>query len=61
MADEQPSAPARSRRGARLRRWGAVVIAALVLLALSQALWLWQSWPVRQLLLMSPSATGESR
>lgn len=50
MADEQPPAAAPGRRGSRLRRWVPVLLAALALLALSQALWLWQSWPVRQLL-----------
>jgi hypothetical protein len=33
-----------------LRRWGGVWLAALALLGLSQALWWWESWPVRQLL-----------
>jgi polyferredoxin len=44
--------PARARRGWRrhLRRWGPYWILALALLAASQMLWLWQSWPVRELL-----------
>lgn len=32
------------------RRWLEVAVAAAVLLALSETLWLWQTWPVRELL-----------
>lgn len=32
------------------RQWLLFVAAALVLLAVSEALWLWQTWPVRELL-----------
>ena len=49
----QPPAPP-ARPAGRLRRfvarWIGVVIAALALLGLSQALWWWETWPVRQLL-----------
>lgn len=38
-----------SRRPA-LGPWLLVGAGALALLALSQALWLWQTWPVRELL-----------
>lgn len=38
-------------------RWAGVVIAAGVLLGLSQALWWWETWPVRQLL-DKPATTG---
>jgi len=50
---------ARARSGWRrhLRRWGPMVIVALALLTASQMLWLWQSWPVRDLL----SAMGAGR
>lgn len=62
MADEQPPRAAQARRGfPRLRKWIPVAAAALALLALSQALWLWQSWPVRQLLQAAPAATGAPR
>jgi hypothetical protein len=37
-------------RPSALGPWLRVAAAALVLLALSQALWLWQTWPVRELL-----------
>ena len=40
-----------------LRRWGPMWIIGLALLAASQMLWLWQSWPVRDLL----SAMGAGR
>ena len=37
------------------RGWLRLAAAALVLLLLSEALWLWQTWPVRELLLpMAP-------
>ena len=32
------------------REWLRLAVAALLLLALSEALWLWQTWPVRELL-----------
>jgi hypothetical protein len=32
------------------RDWLRVAAAALALLTLSEALWLWQTWPVRELL-----------
>jgi hypothetical protein len=41
---------------ARLRTWSRVLGAALVLLLASEALWLWQTWPVRELL--QPAAAG---
>jgi hypothetical protein len=40
-------------------RWAGVVLAALVLLGLSQALWWWETWPVRQLL-DQPASRGGS-
>ena len=61
MADEQPSRPVRERGWQRVRKWVPVAIAALALLALSQALWVWQSWPVRQLLQSGAAAPGASR
>ncbi len=32
------------------RRWGPFAIIALALVAASQMLWVWQSWPVRDLM-----------
>lgn len=58
-AEPSPRRRAPPSRAARLLRLGA---AAVVLLALSQTLWLWQTWPVRQLLQApapaTPVATG---
>lgn len=61
MADELPPPPARERRRRLLRKWAPVAVAGVALLALSQALWLWQSWPVRQLLVSGATATGAQR
>ena len=44
--------------------WGAwlrVALVAAVLLMLSEALWLWQTWPVRDLLLQAPLQRTASR
>jgi len=38
--------------------WLRIAAVALALLALSEALWLWQSWPVRELL---PGPPPEAR
>lgn len=46
-AEPSPTRPAPPTRAVRLLRLGA---AAVLLLALSETLWLWQTWPVRQLL-----------
>jgi hypothetical protein len=37
-----------------LGRWAGIYLAAVVLLALSEVVWVWQSWPVRHLLEMGP-------
>lgn len=39
------------------RDWLRVAAAALALLTLSEALWLWQTWPVRELLQPVPPRT----
>ena len=50
MTSEVPgSTPAPKAQGG-WRAWLRVVLAAGVLLMLSEALWLWQTWPVRELL-----------
>ena len=54
MSAEVPGSthqPARTGWG----QWLCLCAAALVLLALSEALWVWQTWPVRELL--QPAAT----
>lgn len=46
--------PPRPRRPVRrLRRWAPYLVVALALLATSEMLWLWQTWPVRHLLAIS--------
>jgi hypothetical protein len=50
MAAEQHSSNPRQAPPSALGRWLRVAAGAALLLALSQALWLWQSWPVRELL-----------
>lgn len=49
QTEGMPDAP-RARERAPWRAWLRVAAAAAVLLALSEALWLWQTWPVRELL-----------
>ena len=39
------------------RDWLAVLAVALFLLVLSEALWLWQTWSVRELLQGAPTST----
>ena len=50
MADDQSTRTALLRRRRWLRKWTPVLATTLLLLAASQALWYWQSWPVRHLL-----------
>lgn len=50
MAAEVPQTTEVRPATSRWRQWLTVVLAAVGLLAVSEALWLWQSWPVRQLL-----------
>lgn len=67
MAAETPS-PLRARLGRKPAAWLAglrlprapwvYALVAAVLLALSQLLWLWHSWPVREILDSERPATG---
>lgn len=50
MATETPAAGDANGRPARATPWWTLVLAAAALLVLSEALWLWQTWPVRELL-----------
>lgn len=50
MSAESPGSTASPRERAGWRQWLQLAGAALALLALSEALWLWQTWPVRELL-----------
>jgi hypothetical protein len=54
MSAEVPRSTQQSAR-AGWRQWLQLCLAAIVLLSLSEALWMWQTWPVRELL--QPSAT----
>jgi hypothetical protein len=54
MSAEDPGSTQQPAR-AGWREWLRLCAAAFVLLAVSEALWLWQTWPVRELL--QPVAT----
>lgn len=56
MAAKTPVSPARQAQASPLGRWLRLGAGALVLLVLSETLWLWQTWPVRELL-ETPRAT----
>jgi hypothetical protein len=50
MTSEVPGSTPAPRGQAGWRPWLGVAAVAAVLLLLSEALWLWQTWPVRELL-----------
>lgn len=50
MTAESPGSTQRQRPPSVLVRCLRIAAGALVLLALSEVLWLWQTWPVRDLL-----------
>ena len=47
--------------GGRWKPWLRVAAAAAALLVLSQALWVWQTWPIRDLLQPSAAAGKGTR
>ena len=51
MASESPGHGPGQRARHGWRAWARLGAAAFALLLLSEALWLWQTWPVRELLL----------
>lgn len=57
MRAEDP-APAEGRATQGWRAWLRVLAVACALLLLSGALWLWQSWPVRELLRPAPATAA---
>jgi hypothetical protein len=57
MSAEVPGSTQQPAR-AGWRQWLRLFGAALLLLALSEALWVWQTWPVRELLHASPTRSG---
>ena len=54
MAAENPDSEAARPVRAGWRAWLRVAALAAGLLVLSEALWLWQTWPVRELLQPEP-------
>lgn len=50
MATDTPAASDAQGKPARAATWFAPAFTAAALLLLSEALWLWQTWPVRELL-----------
>lgn len=58
MAAESPGSKRSGAPGRRngWRRWLPVAGIALALLAFSEAVWLWQSWPVREFLRVEGTA-----
>lgn len=61
MAADTSAATQAQPAGARWKPWLRIGAAAVALLVLSQALWLWQSWPVRELLQPSSVAVKGAR
>jgi hypothetical protein len=58
MSTQAPETPVHEQPvRAGWRDWLRVAAAALALLTLSEALWLWQTWPVRELLHPVPART----
>ncbi|MDB5897726.1 MAG: hypothetical protein JWP22_3196 [Ramlibacter sp.] len=53
------ASPGGEPRRARWRDWLQFAVLALLLLLLSEALWLWQTWPVRELL--QPTVSSQTR
>ena len=60
MSAEVPGSTQQPAR-AGWRQWLRLGAAALALLALSEALWVWQTWPVRELLQPAASTPAAVR
>jgi hypothetical protein len=59
MSTESPGSPEQVLPARRAwRDWILVAACAILLLALSEALWLWQTWPVRELLQSAPKTSS---
>jgi hypothetical protein len=61
---ESPADSPGARPARRWRDWAQVLGLTLIVLLLSEALWLWQTWPVRELLqpaVASAPPAGSSR
>lgn len=59
MTAETPGSTQERARPGRWKPWLQLVAAALLLLVVSQALWLWQTWPVRELLQQPAAVAGQ--
>lgn len=55
MSEERPDPKEQPRPPAAWPRWLALFAIAAMLLSLSQVIWTWQTWPVRNLL-FAPAA-----
>ena len=58
MAAESPGSTQEPSTPGWWKPWLPLATAALVLLLVSEALWLWQTWPVRELL--QPAASADA-
>ena len=58
MTAETPGSTQARDKPARWKPWLQLAAAALLLLLVSEALWLWQTWPVRELLQPAASMAG---
>lgn len=61
MAADIPGSTQAPPARAGWRQWLRLVLAALLLLAVSEALWVWQTWPVRELLQATPAQPRGAR
>lgn len=61
LSPETPGPAGARRARAGWRQWLQLAAAAILLLAVSEALWLWQTWPVRELLQQAPVRTTGAR
>jgi hypothetical protein len=55
MEAESPGTTAAPGRAAAWKQWAQVAALAVVLLVISEAVWMWQTWPVRELLQPAPA------
>jgi hypothetical protein len=51
MEAESPGSAGTPASSGVWKQWVKVAVIAIVLLSISEALWIWQTWPVRELLL----------
>ena len=58
MTAETPGSTQERVKPARWMSWLQLAAAAIALLLVSEALWLWQTWPVRELLQPATSTAG---